>query len=175
MRRIIILVLATALVLMGTCTLAQAAGELDKEYLSELEMLNAYMKKPDEQDAVNIQSICDLFEVNGINGEFSIEFELYANILRMLEEGDYTSAKDEVSDLHYTASFDSFRTYLMDGEELRSLGLYAIGTVENLLYYTTARAYEAEGNQKMAVLNYNLCQRFMDARDRMIKLQETNQ
>ena len=90
----------------------------------------------------------------------------------MLEEGDYTSAKDEVFDLQYSASFDSFRTYLVDGEELHGLGLYAIGTVENLLYYTKARAYEAEGNQKMAVLNYNLCQRFMDARDRMTTLQK---
>lgn len=172
MKRIVSLALAVTLLLMGTFAISESASELDKEYLSELEMLNAYMRNPDEQDEVSIQSICDLFEVNGINGEFSIEFELYANILRFLEEGDYTSAKDEVFDLQYTASFDSFRTYLVDGEELHSLGLYAIGTVENLLYYTRARAYEAEGNQKMAVLNYNLCQRFMDARDRMTTLQK---
>lgn len=173
MKRIVVLVFVTALLLMGTCTLSRAAAELDKEYLSELEMLNAYMKKPDEQAAVSIQAICDLFEVNGINGAFSIEFELYVNILRMLEEGDYTSAKDEAFDLQYTASFAAFRTYLLDGEELHSLGLYAIGTVENLLYYTRARAYEAEGDFKMAILNYNQCQRMMDARERMVELQKT--
>lgn len=170
MRRIISLILGL-LLLTGFCVFAEGGTNINEIYKEELRLLNQYMRSPDDPIIADIQTICDTFDANGVIGEYAIEFSIYANVLRLLDEQDYENAKKAASNLVYDSSFENFRNYLTDGLELHNLDLYAIGTAEELLNYVIGRAYEASHNAKMASLSYKLCQRFMDANERMGKLQ----
>ena len=141
-------------------------AEVDSEYLEELRLLNAYMKTAGENAPAGIEKICDQIEGNGRIGEYTLEFGIYANVLRLLEAEDYTGALSEAGDLLNGSSFEKFRAYLEDGEELRSWGLYALDSVERLYSYVQGRASEASNNWKRAAQYYSTCQQFMDARER---------
>ena len=148
--------------LLPICGLA----DVNSEYLAELQLLNEYMKTAGENAPVGIEKICDQIEGNGRIGEYTVEFGIYANVLRLLEAEDYTGALAEAGDLLNGSSFEEFRAYLEDGEELRSWGLYALDSVERLYSYVQGRAAEASDDWKKAVQYYSACEQFMDARTR---------
>ena len=131
---------------------------------SKPELLNEYMKNPGA--FVSIEDVCACFDAGDNNSAYAVAFDMYADVLFMLEKGEYEAALRVASDLLYNASFADFRAYLEDGKELQEQGLYAIGTVEDLLNYVNARKQEAEGNDKQAALLYDRCRQFMDANDR---------
>lgn len=128
---------------------------------SKPELLNEYMKKPGA--SVAIEDVCACFDAGDNNSAYAVAFDMYADVLFMLEKGEYEAALRDATDLLYNASFANFRAYLEDGKELQEQGLYAIGTVEDLLNYVNARKQEAEGNDKQAALLYDRCRQFMDA------------
>lgn len=131
---------------------------------SKPELLNEYMKKPGA--SVAIEDVCACFDAGDNNSAYAVAFDMYADVLFMLEKGEYEAALRDATDLLYNASFANFRAYLEDGKELQEQGLYAIGTIENLLNYVNARKQESEGNDKQAALLYDRCRQFMDANDR---------
>ena len=157
-----ILTMFLLLCLLHMCGLA----EVNSEYLAELQLLNEYMRTAGENAPVGIEKICDQIEGNGRIGEYTVEFGIYANVLRLLEAEDYAAALSDAGDLLNGSSFEKFRAYLADGEELRSWGLYALDSVERLYSYVQGRAAEASDDWKKAVQYYSACEQFMDARER---------
>ena len=157
-----ILAMLLLLCLLPVCGFA----EVNSEYLAELQLLNEYMRTAGENAPGGIDKICDQIESNGRIGEYTVEFGIYANVLRLLEAEDYSAALSEAGDLLNSVSFAKFRAYLEDGEELRSWGLYALDSVERLYSYVQGRASEANDDWKKAALYYSTCEQFMDARER---------
>lgn len=128
------------------------------------EILNEYMKAPGK--TLTMEDVYACFEAGDNNSAYAVAFDVYANVLYMLEKQDYEAAMKEAVDLLYNASFADFRDYLEDGQDLQQQGLYAIGTIDDLLNYVKARKLEAEGDYKQASVLYNSCRQFMDANDR---------
>ena len=154
-------------ILLVLCLLpACGFAEINSEYLAELQLLNEYLRTAGENAPVGIEKICDQIEGNGRIGEYTVEFGIYANVLRLLEAEDYSAALSEASDLLNGSSFEKFRAYLADGAELRSWGLYALDSVERLYSYVQGRASEANDDWKKATQYYSTCEQFMDARER---------
>ena len=80
-------------------------AEVNSEYLAELQLLNEYMRTAGENTSVGIEKICDQIEGNGRIGEYTVEFGIYANVLRLLEAEDYSVALSEAGDLINGSSF----------------------------------------------------------------------
>ena len=138
-------------VLLVLCLLPMCGfAEVNSEYLAELQLLNDYMKDAGKNAPKGIEEICDQIEGNGRIGEYTVEFGIYANVLRLLEAEDYSAALSDAGDLLNGSSFEKFRAYLEDGEELRSWGLYALDSVERLYSYVQGRASEANNDWKKA-------------------------
>lgn len=155
------------LVLLALCLLpACALADWNEKYKSELMQLNAYLQTGGENSSVDISDVYDQFEANGRIGEYTMEFGIYAKVLKLLEEGNYEEALLEASELNTNVSFAGFRAYLEDGEELMNHDLYALDPAQMLYDYTRGRQFEAKGNWSKAAEAYDSCVKFMDAMDR---------
>ena len=108
-----------------------------------------------------------MFARNGNIGEHATGFRGYAEALTLIEEGDFARARTVVESLQSSISYAAFRAYLEDGEDLRSRGLYAIRSLNELEAYMLARECEALGQYAQAVGYYDQCLNFFDTYDRL--------
>lgn len=152
-----------ALCLMPTYTLAV---DWNEKYKSELTQLNAYLQTGGENTSVDISNVYDQFEANGRIGEYTMEFGIYAKVLKLLEEGNYEEALSKASELNTNASFAGFRAYLEDGVELKNHDLYALDPTQMLYDYARGRLLEAKSSWSKAAEAYDSSIKFMDSMER---------
>ena len=138
----------------------------EERYATELSLLNGYLQNSAARSGLDIRGIYDVFAENGNIGEHATGFRGYAEALALTEEGNFAGALAVVENLQNSASYEAFRTYLEDGEDLCSRGLYAIRPLDELEAYVLARECEAQGRYEQAVGYYDQCQTFFDTYDR---------
>ena len=152
--------------------LAPARAEMpvpvSDRYEVELDLLNRYLQRnTDDTEGLDIHAVYEEFAANGNIGEFATEFMLYAEVLCFIEDGDFAAARRGVENLQSSASFEAFRAYLRDGEELTAAGRFAIRPLDELEAYVLARECEAQGRYAEAAEYYDYCQKFFDSYSRM--------
>ena len=152
--------------------LAAARAEMpvpvSDRYEVELDLLNRYLQRnTDDTEGLDIHAVYEEFAANGNIGEFATEFMLYAEVLCFIEDGDFAAARRSVENLQSSASFETFRAYLQDGEELTAAGRFAIRPLDELEAYVLARECEAQGRYAEAAEYYDYCQKFFDSYSRM--------
>ena len=147
---------------------AEMPVSVSERYEVELDLLNRYLQRnTDGTEGLDIHAVYEEFAANGNIGEFATEFMLYAEVLCFIEDGDFAAARRSVENLQSSASFEAFRTYLQDGEELTAAGRFAIRPLDELEAYVLARECEAQGRYAEAAEHYDYCQKFFDSYARM--------
>ena len=146
----------------------------EDRYAMELSLLNRYLQNSEARSGLDIHLIYDTFAQNGNIGEHATGFRGYAEVLALTEEGDFAGALAVIENLQNSASYEAFRAYLADGEDLRARGLYAIRSLDELEAYVLARECEAQGLYELAVAYYDQCQTFFDAYDRLSSVSYTH-
>ena len=150
--------------------LAPARAEMpstpEERYATELSLLNGYLQNSAARSGLDIRGIYDVFAENGNIGEHATGFRGYAEALALTEEGNFAGALAVVENLQNSASYEAFRVYLEDGEDLQARGLYAIRPLDELEAYVLARECESQGRYEQAVGYYDQCQTFFDTYDR---------
>ena len=153
--------------LMLAPTRAEMPSSPEERYAQELSLLNSYLQNGVTSEGLDIRGIYDMFARNGNIGEHATGFRGYAEALTLIEEGDFARARTVVESLQSSISYAAFRAYLEDGEDLRSRGLYAIRSLNELEAYMLARECEALGQYAQAVGYYDQCLNFFDTYDRL--------
>ena len=145
---------------------AEMPASREERYAQELSLLDSYLQNSATSGGLDIRGIYDVFAENGNIGEHATGFRGYAEALALTEEGNFAGALAVVENLQNSASYEAFRVYLEDGEDLQARGLYAIRPLDELEAYVLARECEAQGRYEQAVGYYDQCQTFFDAYDR---------
>lgn len=139
-------------------------------------MLNAFLQKSaTKEEGLNIHAIYDYFCESGNIGEYSTEFRIYAEILCLIEDEEFEQAIEKCQNLQKSSSFEAFRYYLAEGEELREKGLFAIGDVDELTAYVDGRSLENAGKLIEALNRFEICQSFFDSYDRISTIQKSGE
>ena len=151
--------------------LAPARAEMpstpEERYATELSLLDGYLQNSAVRSGLDIRGIYDVFAENGNIGEHATGFRGYAEVLLLIEDGDFAGARAVAESLQSSISYEAFRTYLEDGEDLQARGLYAIRPLDELEAYVLARECEAQGQYEQAAAYYDQCLMFFDAYDRL--------
>ena len=141
---------------------AEMPASREERYATELSLLNGYLQNSAARSGLDIRGIYDVFAENGNIGEHATGFRGYAEVLALTEEGNFAGALAVVENLQNSASYEAFRAYLEDGEDLQARGLYAIRPLDELEAYVLARECESQGRYEQAVGYYDQCQTFFD-------------
>ena len=145
---------------------AEMPASREERYAQELSLLDSYLQNSATSGGLDIRGIYDVFAENGNIGEHATGFRGYAEALALTEEGNFAGALAVVENLQNSASYEAFRVYLEDGEDLQARGLYAIRPLDELEAYVLARECESQGRYEQAVGYYDQCQNFFDTYDR---------
>lgn len=142
---------------------AQTTMEKDEIYNAAVLQLETYLEERHEESG-KLQLILAAFEdLKGYN--MSRQFSHYVTVLLKVANHEFDwELKIEMESLS-GESYQRFRQYL---EELFKYS--SIGTIQNLIDYTTAREYEYNGDTKQAVAQYKKCLEFFDADQRYTEL-----
>ena len=146
---------------------AEMPASREERYAQELSLLDSYLQNSATSGGLDIRGIYDVFAENGNIGEHATGFRGYAEALALTEEGNFAGALAVVENLQNSASYEAFRVYLEDGEDLQARGLYAIRPLDELEAYVLARECESQGRYEQAAGYYDQCQMFFDAYDRL--------
>lgn len=146
---------------------AEMPSSPEERYAQELSLLNSYLQNGVTSEGLDIHGIYNTFAENGNIGEHTTGFRGYAEVPLLIEDGDFAGAHAAVENLQSSVSYEAFRAYLEDGEDLQARGLYAIRPLDELEAYALARECESQGRYERAVGYYDQCQNFFDAYDRL--------
>lgn len=128
------------------------------EYVS---LLNMYLNN-DPETPVDIELLSQAFD--RVNWAYSFEFNLYTQVLSLLEEDNFVDAVDWL--LALQISDEEFEAYLAS-DEFRADYFNILGT-DVLAVYLEARRQEASHNESTAGDLYKQCLRFFDAKERYV-------
>ncbi len=161
--RIALLVVLVLSLVTFSAAHAQTTMEKDEIYNAAVLQLETYLEERHEESG-KLQLILAAFEdLKGYN--MSRQFSHYVTVLLKVANHEFDwELKIEMESLS-GESYQRFRQYL---EELFKYS--SIGTIQNLIDYTTAREYEYNGETKQAVAQYKKCLEFFDADQRYTEL-----
>ena len=142
---------------------AQTTMEKDEIYNAAVLQLETYLEERHEESG-KLQLILAAFEdLKGYN--MSRQFSHYVTVLLKVANHEFDwELKIEMESLS-GESYQRFRQYL---EELFKYS--SIGTIQNLIDYTTAREYEFNGDAEQAAAQYKKCLEYFDADQRYTEL-----